>query len=381
MFTKHTRLSASALPLRTTVIALALGLGAGLAAAADEPSVQIYGIVDIGVLTQSKSGTSGRLTQVATSGYRQSVWGFRGKEDLGNGLKVFFNLETHFDVDTGEFHGTGDAAGSGPILFRRQANLGLSGDWGQVAFGRQYGPALLAHLATEPRAFKEQFSNIYLFAYNQYAATLGPAPAGINGNNDVGIFLKNAIQYRNAFGPVQVGLAYALGETAGSLKKNSVVAAGVTYTGPVVLSFSYQNMKDGTTGEPVVKHIGFGGAVPVGDFTLKANYLNVKNADPSGAEVSDVDGLSFGVDYDWSPKNKLTVAYYDNEDKRNRSDAARSLVISNDYSLSKRTLLYVQGAYVDAKAGATIKTTIVAAGVPAQDARTTLLNVGINHNF
>eukprot|EP01031_Cornospumella_fuschlensis_P002120 gene2120-2653_t len=135
MFTKHTRLSAPALPLRTTVIALALGLGAGLSAAADEPSVQIYGIVDIGVLTQSKSGTSGRLTQVATSGYRQSVWGFRGKEDLGNGLKVFFNLETHFDVDTGEFHGTGDAAGSGPILFRRQANLGLSGDWGQVAFG------------------------------------------------------------------------------------------------------------------------------------------------------------------------------------------------------------------------------------------------------
>ncbi|WP_442975430.1 porin, partial [Salmonella enterica] len=98
-------------------------LGGGLAQAAD-PSVELYGIVDIGLLTQSKSGTAGSLTQVATSGYRQSVWGLRGKEDLGGGLKVFFNLETHFDVDTGEFHGTGDAAGSGPILFRRQANLG-----------------------------------------------------------------------------------------------------------------------------------------------------------------------------------------------------------------------------------------------------------------
>lgn len=365
---------------RATALALALGLGGGLAQAAD-PSVELYGIVDIGLLTQSKSGTAGSLTQVATSGYRQSVWGLRGKEDLGGGLKVFFNLETHFDVDTGEFHGTGDAAGSGPILFRRQANLGLSGDWGQVAVGRQYGPALLAHLATEPRAFKEQFSNIYLFAYNQYAATIGPAPGGINGNNDVGIFLKNAIQYRNTFGPVQVGLAYALGETAGSLKKNSVYAAGLTYSGPVVLSFSYQNMKDGTTGAPVVKHVGFGGAVPIGAFTLKANYLNVKNADPAGVELSDVNGLSVGVDYDWSAANKLTVAYYDNKDRRNRSDATHNLVVSNDYSLSKRTILYVQGAWVDAKAGATIKTTIVAAGVPAQDAKTTLLNVGINHVF
>lgn len=378
---KATGISAKQRRLAATATVLALASGA--AAAADASSVQIFGIIDAGVLTQSKSAAGGRLTRLETSGLRQSVWGLKGTEDLGGGLKAFFNLESHFDTDTGGLHGTGDngTPAVGTVLFRRQANVGLAGDWGTLILGRQYGPALLAHIGTEPRAFKEQFSNIYLFAYNQYAATLGPAPAGINGNNDVGIFLKNAIQYRNAFGPVQVGLAYALGETAGSLKKNSVVAAGVTYTGPVVLSFSYQNMKDGTTGEPVVKHIGFGGAVPIGDFTLKANYLNVKNADPSGAELSDVDGLSFGVDYDWSPKNKLTVAYYDNEDQRNRSDAARSLVISNDYSLSKRTLLYVQGAYVDAKAGATIKTTIVAAGVPAQDARTTLLNVGINHTF
>lgn len=348
-------------------------------AAFAQAQVTLFGIVDAGMLTQSKSRAGGSLTRMETSGLRQSVWGLKGKEDLGNGLTAFFNLESHFDMDTGALHGTGDTAGSGTILFRRQANLGLSGDWGSITLGRQYGPALLAHIGTEPRAFKEQFSNLYAWAYNQLEAIAGAT--AVNTNNDVGIFFKNAIQYRNTVGPVSFGVLYSLGEQAGNASKNTAFAVGASYTGPVVLSASYQYMKDRVTGNRNVQHGGLGAALPLGDFTIKANFMQGKNSNSDGAATSKVNGLSAGVDWKWSTANTATVAYYDNKDKLNSQDHTRNLVISNDYAFSKRTTLYIQGAFVDAKSAASLKTSIVADGSFAPGEKTTFLNVGINHTF
>lgn len=360
--------------------ALALSLGSGVAAAADS-TVQLFGIIDAGILTQTKTSNGKSNTQMATSGLRQSVWGIKGSEDLGSGLKAFFNLESHFDTNNGEIHPTGDAAGHGTILFRRQANVGLTGDWGTLILGRQYGPALLAHIGTEPRAFKEQFSNLYAWAYDQLLPTIG-ATTDRNTNNDVGIFFNNAIQYRNTLGPVTFGVLYSLGGVPGSFTKNSVWALGASYSGPVTVSASYEEMKDQATGKATVKHGGLGLAVPFDAFTFKGNYLNAKNYDSvTGDEVSKVDAWGIGVDWKWHPSNSATLAYYNNKDKINRDDETKNWVISNDFSFSKRTTLYTQLAYVDAKSGATIRTSIVAAGVPQQGAKTTLLNVGLNHTW
>lgn len=380
---KATGISAKQRRLAATATVLALASGA--AAAADASSVQIFGIIDAGVLTQSKSAAGGRLTRLETSGLRQSVWGLKGTEDLGGGLKAFFNLESHFDTDTGGLHGTGDngTPAVGTVLFRRQANVGLAGDWGTLILGRQYGPALLAHIGTEPRAFKEQFSNLYAWAYNQLEPIAGAGSA--NSNNDVGIFMKNSIQYRNTFGPVTAGVLYSLGEQAGSTSNNTILALGLSYSGPVTLSFSHEFMKDQVTGEKVVKHTGVGAAVPFGDFTFKANFLRGENNNADGTTSSKVNGLGVGVDWKWHPMNNATVAYYDNKDKENKSNHTKNLVLSNDYFISKRTTIYAQAAFVDADAGATgaaaLKTSIVADGSFKPDAKTTFINVGINHNF
>jgi len=344
-----------------------------------ESQVTLFGIVDAGMLSQSKSRAGGSLTRMETSGLRQSVWGIKGTEDLGDGLTAFFNLESHFDMDTGALHGTGDTAGSGTILFRRQANLGLSGSWGSIILGRQYGPALLAHIGTEPRAFKEQFSNLYAWAYNELEALAGAT--AVNTNNDVGIFFKNAIQYRNTLGPVSFGVLYSMGEQAGNTSNNTAFAVGASYTGPVVLSASYQYMKDRVTGNRNVQHGGLGAALPLGDFTIKANFMQGKNSNSDGTATSKVNGLSAGVDWKWSQANTATVAYYDNKDKLNSQDHTRNLVLSNDYAFSKRTTLYIQGAFVDAKSAASLKTSIVADGSFAPGEKTTFLNIGINHTF
>lgn len=375
-FPKTTTIAAAVLMLSVAPASQAIEIGAS--------GVEIVGIIDAGLLYQSKTNQAdggGSKTSMETSGLRQSTLGFKGNRNLGDDLKGFFNLEAHFDTNNGNFHGTGDAQDTGNKLFRRQANLGLSGGWGSVTLGRQYGPALLAHIGTEPRAFKEQFSNLYAWAYNQYAATAGGPGTDRNTNNDVGIFFSNAIQYRNTVGPVNFGILYALGGKAGSLNKNSAYALGATYTGPVTLSASYQEVKDEATAHSNVKHGGLGIAVPFGDFTFKGNYLNAKNNTHLGAAVSDVDGRSVGVDWKWNAKNSATVAYYDNKDKRHTDDHTRNLVLSNDYTIMANTTLYVQMAFVDAGSAATLKTSIVAAGIPAVGKKSTLLNVGLNFTF
>ena len=349
-----------------------------------QSNVQLYGIVDAGVLTQSRSpGNGGSLTQLATSGKSPSILGIKGSESLGEGNNAFFNLESQIDMDTGTLHGSGDVPDRGTLLFRRQANLGLAGNWGSFTVGRQVGPALLAHFGTEPRGFREQFSNLYSWAYNQFAATAnGPGLANRNSNNDVGIFFSNAMQYRHTLGPVSFGVLYSMGETAGSTSKNSVWSVGAAYNGPVTLSGSYQELKDATSGITVVKHAGLGIAVPFAGGAFKANYTSGKNHNgATGAEVSKVVAWGIGVDYKWHPANTFNVAYCDNRDKLNREDATRNWVFSNDYALSKRTTLYAQLALVDARSQASIKTSIVAAGIPAQSAKTSLLNIGLNHTF
>lgn len=372
---------ASAVSPRLAIFAV-LATGASWASA--QSSVQVFGIIDAGILSQTNSGTSKKSnTRLETSGIRQSVWGFKGTEDLGGGLKAFFNLESHFDTDTGKIHGTGDADQTGTILFRRQANVGLSGDWGTLILGRQYGPALLAHIGTEPRAFKEQFSNLYAWAYNQLDAFAGPGAAG--STNDVGIFMSNAVQYRNTFGPVTLGVLYAFGEQSKKFSHGNTFAIGATYTGPVTLSGSYEVMKDKATGEDVIKHYGLGGAVPYGDFTFKVNYMRGENAGANGVDTSKVNGISGGIDWKWSPSNNATLAYYDNKDEKQHSNHTKNIVVSNDLFLSKRTTLYTQLAWVDASDGATgiagLKTSIVADGSFKPGAKTTFLNVGINHTF
>lgn len=374
--TKHCR-GPAVRPFCAALLASALA-----APALAETNVAIYGIVDAGLLYQSRTDPDGKSkTSMETSGLRQSILGFKGDRDLGRRLEGFFNLEVHYDTNNGKLHGTGDAEGTGTPFFRRQANLGLRGDWGSVTFGRQYGPALLAHIGTEPRAFKEQFSNLYAWAYNQYAATAGAPGTDRNTNNDVGIFFSNAIQYRHTVGPVNFGILWAPGGQSGSTQKNTAWAMGATYTGPVVLSASYQIIKDEATANDNVRHGGLGFAVPFGDFAFKANYLNARNETHTGANVSNVNGIGVGMDWKWHPENTATVAYYDNKDRLNPRDHTRNVVLSNDFALRKDTIIYVQAAYVDADSAATIKTSIVAAGIPSVGNKSTLLNAGINFTF
>ncbi|MEO5659211.1 MAG: porin [Polaromonas sp.] len=344
------------------LIALAaLTLTSGMAAA--QSSVTVYGTVDLGVLTQNHAPAGGSSTTIANGGISPSIWGFRGSEDLGNGLKANFNLEGHFFADTG--------AGTGNILFRRQSNVGLSSaNFGTVTLGNQYSPAILAFAATDPRGLRENFSGLYSWAFNSGALT-----AGNNGNNDVGVFIQNAISYSNTFGPVGIGAAYSVSET-----KGAVYSLGATYTGPVTVSAGYQSTNLPGTSERMSTIYTVGAGYTVGDFTGKLNYLRGINKNAALVETSKVGVVGVGVDWKTASNNTVMAAAYFGKDKDNSTDKTRTLILSDEYALSKRTTLYGTLAFADAKPGATLLTTVISGGTAA-DTTTSLLNVGIRHTF
>lgn len=93
-----------------------------------------------------------------------------------------------------------------------------------------------------------------------------------------------------------------------------------------------------------------------------------------------VDSIGVGADFAWNPTNTLNVSFYLAKDKENDADKTKTLIVSNDYAISKRTTLYAQLAFADADAGATARTSVIANGV-WPDAKTTVFGVGISHNF
>ena len=116
--------------MKKTLLALAvLGTFAGVASA--QSSVTIYGIVDASIVSMDNGATTnGRTTRMDSGRDSASRIGFKGVEDLGNGLKATFLLESGFAADTG-------ALASANSLFNRLSYVGLeSNSWGGLRLGR-----------------------------------------------------------------------------------------------------------------------------------------------------------------------------------------------------------------------------------------------------
>ena len=122
---------------KKSLIAVAvLGATAFSVQAAD---VTMYGKVDTGLQYQSNEITILDQTVVDTDSFTMenglnsaSRFGVKGSEDLGNGMKVSFQLENGFKADSGEFKTEGK-------LFDRQATVALSSDFGTLTMGRVGG--------------------------------------------------------------------------------------------------------------------------------------------------------------------------------------------------------------------------------------------------
>jgi predicted porin len=88
---------------------------------------------------EASGGTAADVVRRNRVSNQASLLGVRGTEDLGGGLKAFFQLETTFKPDQND-----------TTFADRNSGVGLQGAWGSVLMGRWDTPYKTTSIAVDP---------------------------------------------------------------------------------------------------------------------------------------------------------------------------------------------------------------------------------------
>ncbi len=326
--------------MKKTLIALSVLAASGAAMA--QSSVTLYGIVDVyaGSLADGLNTSTAvpdqnpnptRQTAINSGGLSTSRWGVKGSEDLGGGLKANFNLEQKIVADDG-------TVGSG---FDRQSWVGLSGDFGEVKFGKTYTPY---HL------FRASVNNTSDFNINPTNDVFKAAGGDFTNNK------SNQIVYLSpTMGGVSGAVSYAFGEDkAAGLDSKDTLSLYVRYAaGPLVVGFAHQTEKEAAPADDDTKYnlIGasydfgvakltgayntvsrknnsddkeyqIGVSAPMGPATLYAGYANAKN-EVAGVDVEEASGFTLLATYPFSKRTDVYAGYKKATEKNSATGAVK----------------------------------------------------------
>ena len=353
-------------------------LGAAIAVAISSPAladVTMFGIVDVGLNNDSSSNSTLRLDGgEGTAIELPSIWGIKGSEDLGNGLTASFALESDLEASTGgTYRGGSTLSNDGARFWARQANVSLSNDVGSLTLGRIYSPALLAIAGVDPRSFFESQSGLI-----QYA-NIGGGTTNTNTHADV--FLANAIQVKFTPGPLNVGVAYGVGEVAGDEGANSNMHVGVTYAAEdlTVMANYVSNKGNSAVNDSFGENskMAFGAKYMMGDIKLAGYYIQGEGNDAAGVQTSDNKGIALGATF-MSGANEFDLSYYNTKNENTGATDAETddIILAYRNNLSNRTTLYAKLCSSDRGASAPAG----ACGGNAGD-NTTYYGFGVFHKF
>lgn len=357
--------------MKKSLLALAV-LGAFAGAASAQSSVTVYGIVDLGFSSQDNGNAAGRVNGITSGGQSASRIGFKGTEDLGNGLKANFMLESTIAADTGAAFGATNGNVGG---FNRFATVGLSGAFGAVNLGRQTSAMKDAYDQIDPFGDGGIISPISTIFFNGTLA------------GDLGR-ISNSVKYTsNSYAGFKANAAYAFGETAGDTGANSSYGLGLGYAnGPLNVQFAYQNADQSTFANPSVQlgknKLAFIGATyDFGVVKLHGAFADTKLETFGPSAEAKYRNYMLGVS---APLGAGTIlASYSVNDNRTVDNAdAKKFAVMYSYDLSKRTNLYTGYSRTSNDDNSRIGLGVIgnnAAGVTGESG--SAFAVGIRHKF
>jgi predicted porin len=362
-----------------------------------QSSVTLYGLIDEGLDYTNNVG--GKHLYELQSGYAQgSRWGLKGTEDLGGGLAAVFQIENGFNVNNGKL-------GQGGLEFGRQAYVGLSKSGvGTLTFGRQYD-SLVDYLAQTT-------------ANGNWAGYLLSHPYD-NDNTDNSFRVNNTVKYASPdFAGFQFGGTYSFSNSTGFANNRQYSVGGQYSHGGLLLAAAYlQADNPSATSGGAINNGGdenflatrlrvFGGGInyTFGPATAGFVYTNTSLKQPlsttyiSGSilpATGTLNALKF-QNFEVNFKYQFTPALYagaqyvytvENFETSlgNAKPKIHSVGLMADYNLSKRTDVYLQGAYQHV-AGDKTRTALDEAFVPgAADASSNssqlVVRAAIRHKF
>ena len=334
---------------KLTALAAALGLATSLSAHA-QSSVTLYGALDVAIgYIHNVDGQSSQW-KMSTGNVSENLWGLKGTEDLGGGLKAIFNLENGFDLASGQMH-------EGNRIFGRQAWVGIATPtYGTITAGRQYDPMTDV---VQPIT-GDSFSGIWA------------TPGDVDNYDDSARF-DNAVKWVSpTWSGVTLEAMYAFGGVAGATGSGQVYSAGASYTNnQLSLAAGYLHVNNGN---PTLSTRGTSASDSFFNSAVNSAYASANSISITRVAAQYViDPVTFGVAYSYSdyapdgastftrsqkyqngsifatwqvtPAFQTIVGYNYTKSSGDSSAKYNQFNLGVDYLLSKRTDLFLIAAY------------------------------------
>ncbi|WP_372525751.1 porin [Piscinibacter sp.] len=334
------------------------GLAVISASAAAQSTVTLYGLLDVGVRDVKNGDLS--VKSLSSNGNNTSRLGVKGTEELGDGLKAGFQLETGFTPDTG-------VQSDATRLWNRRATVSLFQKLGEVRLGRDYTVTYLGYYAYDV------WSDIGLSGVAKFDSSLGTTrDTGVRADNQIVYFTPEGLggfygqagvaagegisgrKYsagRAGYAAGRVDVSVTVGQTtvtpvAGD-DKFKTIETGASYDfGPVKVSGYYQQLKFAAL---KATNIYIGAQVPVGRGLVRASYVNSNLSGKSAA----------GINTDPNDARQVALGYLHN--------------------LSKRTAIYTNVVQVTNKGASAIA--VDKNPTPLAGKNSAGVEVGVRHSF
>lgn len=395
--------------MQKKLIALALASLAGSAFA--QTNVTIYGVADgtfeFAKASGARAGNAANIASQTRLSSNSSLLGFKGVEDLGNGLKALFQFESGIDF-------TGDGATAWNTT--RDSFIGLTGGFGTAVAGTLTHPirAFGAKVDFNPGASSAAFTgSIYgEFAgvktgtddraknavayvspnFSGFTVTGAYVSGGITGTNDVKLDALNgdqnaagsfhsqqyqiAGQYEN--GPLFVGLGYHHASNPRAL--GAVLGAVNTALGTALAPTSY---KDKLTAWRLVGKYTFSTGTSVSALYDDQKYKFDDTV--LGDAKAKRKAWMVGVNQNFMGKHNAYLQYAKANSTKLDGDklddtGAHQWTIGYTYDLSKRTMVHAY--YTELRNQENVAYDNYVNGMtPAAGADTKVLGAGLRHTF
>ncbi|MDP1708406.1 MAG: porin [Gammaproteobacteria bacterium] len=354
-------------------ISLAAALAVTAAAAQAEDNIKVYGKARASVdITDNGTASASNVSS------NSSRLGFKGVEDLGNGLKAVFQMETLVTMD-----------GSDSLLLGtpRNSYLGLAGGFGTLVLG------------VTDNAYKLATGKLDIWSdsmgdFNAIIGNVSGASTPFNEREPSSI---------NYWSPKMNGFqflaAYRVDEDAAN-NRDRYSLAGVYENGPLYASLAYeQHRKEATlsgsiyssTTPPTGAHIYDTHAWTLSlGYTFnhdntKINFVYEDLSQDGAATLMDRNAWYLGLAHKMAA-NTLKIAYARAGDNDTGGDTGADwYVLGLDHALSKRTSVYALYARTDNESGAKYGLGTGGSSGAVKNSTNGLdlstFSVGINHDF
>ncbi|MES2125668.1 MAG: porin [Pseudomonadota bacterium] len=307
-----------------------------------QSNVQLYGVVDLGINSDSDSGH--RLTKIDSGNQTASRWGIKGTEAIGGGLVASFVLESQVEADNGTLSYTGR-------LFGSQAWVGLSGAFGSIKLGRLFTPYFGAIATNDPFDARGPGESTRIF-------------------QDTGVRMDNTIKYSlpAGLGGFYADLAYGAGEEAGNAAALRQWSMDAGYAdGPLNIELACHDSNDGL-GQRAARSTLIAGNYDFGPVRAWFQLGRSRNGSTLDTEDSLL-GLSLPV-----ANGSIAADIVHKRDRHLANADARQLAMGYYHTLSRRSNLYLVASQLHNGSAAHYQATL-------PGGTRSVVSVGMRHQF